>query len=165
MLNRIQFLTFSALISSFVFLQCSCDAQQSDDKKKIEYADKLEIDINFASVDAINRIDEYDVWFTVKNRGDKIVKKLGADIVFLTSSGEELGRTAWLFVHENEALERQASAEKKAKYRPLLPGDTITTPTDVVILFGGEPKLRDKVKASWTDLTAKVIIREVITAE
>jgi hypothetical protein len=165
MFEKTPFFIFFALVSSLVFLQCSCDSQRADDKKKIEYADKLEIEINFASVDAINRIDEYDVWFTVTNKGDKTVKRLGADIVFSTSSGEELGRTAWLFVHENETLERQASDEKKPKYRPLPPGVTITTPTDVVILFGGEPKLRNKVKATWNDLTATVVIREVTITE
>ncbi len=165
MSERAFFLIFFAIISGFLALQCSCDGQQAEAEKKIEYADKVEIEIAFASVEAINRIDEYDVWFTVANKGDKTIKRLSADIVFSTLSGEELGRTAWLFVHENETLERQASEEKKAKYRPLPPGNTITTPTDVIILFGGEPQLRDKVKAAWNDLAAKVIIKEVITAE
>jgi|GEM_PF-4316282 len=159
------FFTFFAIISSFTLLQCSCDEQQTEEKRKIEYADKIEIEIDFASADAIKRINEYDFWFTVTNKGDKTVKKLNADIVFSTSSGEELGKTAWLFVHENETLERQAGEEKKAKYRPLPPGTTITTPTDMIILFGGEPRLRDKVMAAWNDLIATVIIKEVITVE
>ncbi|KPK73209.1 hypothetical protein AMJ87_02315 [candidate division WOR_3 bacterium SM23_60] len=165
MFKKTFFFTFFVLISSSMFLQCSCDAQQAADKKKIEYADKIGIEISFASAEAIKRIDEYDVWFTVTNKGDKTVKRLGADIVFSTSSGQELGRTAWLFVHENETLERQASEEKKAKYRPLPPGVTITTPTDVIILFGGEPRLRDKVRAAWNDLSATVIVKEVVTVE
>ncbi len=165
MFKKVFFFTFFVILSGFMFLPCTCDVQQAEDKRKIEYSDKIEIEISFASAEAINRIDEYDVWFTVTNKGDKTVQKISADILFSTSSGEELGRTAWLFVNENETLERQASEEKKAKYRPLPPGATITTPTDIIILFGGEPRLRDEVRATWNNLTATAIIKEVITVE
>ncbi len=165
MFKKTFFSAFFVIFSGFMFFQCSSDTQQAEDKKKIEYADKIDIEIKLASAEAIKHIDEYDFWFTVANNGDKTVKKLSADIVFSGSSGVELGRTAWLFVHENETLERQASEQKKAKYRPLPPGATITTPTDIIILFGGEPQLRDKVRAAWNDLTATVIIKEVVTVE
>lgn len=165
MFKKTFFFTFLVIFLGFMFFQCSSDAQQAEDKRKIEYANKIEIEISFASAEAINRIDECDVWFTITNKGNKAVKKLGADIIFSTLAGEEIGKTAWLFINENETLERQASEEKKAKYRPLPPGATITTPTDMIILFGGEPQLRNKVRAAWNDLTATAIIKEVITAE
>lgn len=148
---------YISFVFILIFLNVSCSSPPQESKKKLEYVDNVEIELMLApSLDLIN-IDREDIFFTIRNNGNRNITRLHGDVVFYNSNDEEVGRTGWYFINVSETLERIASPDKKVKHRPLLPGDSLKLGADVVYFFAGEPQVRRKVKESWDDLRAKAI--------
>jgi len=64
-------------------------------------------------------------------------------------------------VSENKSMQETAVDDKKARWKPLTPGESLTTGHDVIYFFGGEPELRKKVKENWDNLKTRVIIKNI----
>ena len=154
------------IVTGLVWLSCSSESGRSDaDAQLLEYAPNVRIDVELAQSSNLPDIRREDVFFTITNLGDKAITELYGDIILLNHVGEEVGRTGWFFIDVDKRLEKIAAADKKAKHRPLMPGQTLRMGTDVIYLFAGESALRDRAVSRWHDLAAHVAIKRVRTQE
>lgn len=147
------------LITAFA----GCNSQPQETNQLSQYSENIEVGVMLSDQDALNDLDRDDIIFTVTNNGDKTVTELTGDVVFYDSAGNEIGRTGTLLISVNPSMEEIAVEEKKARWRPLPPGGNITTGYDVVTFFGGEPDLRDTVRAQWNNLSVSIFITKIAT--
>ena len=151
------------VLSAFIFSWASgCKSREEVREELPEYVENIEIDIQLSSRAGLSDMDTDDIIIAVTNNGGKTVKELSGEVIFYDSVGSEVGRTSSIFISTNPNMESMAVQEKKARWRPLPSGETSTTGHDVVFFFGGEPKLRKKVKSEWDNLTAKALIKKVV---
>jgi hypothetical protein len=108
-------------------------------------------------------LDRDEIIFTVKNNGDKTVAELAGDVIFYDSAGNEVRRTGAIIISVNPSMEDIAVEEKKVRWCPLPPGGNITTGYDVVTFFGGQPDLRDTVRAQWDNLSVSISLNKIAT--
>jgi hypothetical protein len=139
-----------------------CSSKSEQGAPSIAYAENVDIEVEMGASQDLHNMEKDDLLFTVTNTGEKSITKLLGEVVFIDSDGVEVGRTRMLFIWENEAIEKIASEDKKAKHRPLAAGQTLNIGTDVIFLFGGEPELREKIVSQWDELTVEIVLKEVI---
>ena len=151
-----------ALFISVSLLLSGCSSKSKDDKKSLEYANKISIGISLSPSSFLSDMDKDDIIITIVNNGDKTITELVTDVVFYDkNSGDEVGKTGCLIISENKSMQETAVDDKKARWKPLPPGKTLTTGHDVIYFFGGEPELREKVKANWDNLRTTIIIKNI----
>lgn len=128
-----------------------------------EYVTNVEVSVELGPNSDLTDMDRDDLFFTVRNTGDKTIKELNGDIVFYINEGEEAGRVSWIFVQVNDAMEDIAVGEKKAKWRPLAPGDQLVLGSDKVIFFAGDDRpLQEKLEPHWDSVKAEVVITKLV---
>jgi len=154
-------LVFCLLCSIGMCFGCSSKSEQG--AQSLAYAEDVVIEVEMGSLEDLHDMEKDDLLFTVTNKGDQSITKLLGEVVFLDSKGEEVGRTSWLFIWENEAIEKVASEDKKAKHRALPGGQTLKMGTDVIFFFGGEPELREEIVSQWDDLSVEIVLKEIVT--
>lgn len=152
-------IVLSVLIVSYALH--GCKSKEEVEEAPPEYIDNVEIEIQLGNRTDLGDMDTDDIVFCVRNNGDRTIKELSGEVVFYDSVGSEVGRTNSIFISANPDMEGIAVQEKKARWRPLPSGQTVTTGYDVVYFFGGEPGLREKVKSHWDNITAEVHIKKL----
>jgi len=142
---------------------CSCSSAQEPPGLP-EYVKQVEVSVKLGPSADLVKMDRDDVFFTVRNKGDKAIKELTGDIVFYFPEGSEAGRVSWIFVQVNKAMEGIAKDEKKKKWRPLAPGATLSLSSDKVIFFAGDDRpLQEKLAPVWDKVRAEVVIKKLVT--
>jgi hypothetical protein len=128
-----------------------------------EYVGNVEVSVELGPSSDLANMDRDDLFFTVRNAGGKRIKELNADIVFYITEGGEAGRVRWIFVQVNDAMEGIAVGEKKAKWRPLEPGDELVLGSDKAIFFAGDDRpLQEKLEPYWDSVKAEVDITKLV---
>ena len=149
----------AVLLAASVLAACSGN---EDTNQILEYAEDVDVSVELGPESALTDMDRDDLIFTVKNKGDKTIKELRGEIVFYMPEGEEAGRVGWIFIQANENMEGIAKGEKKAKWRPLAPGDELVLGSDKIIFFAGDDRpLQDKLVPHWEDVEAEVVIKKL----
>lgn len=153
------------IVTIFTVLLLNCSSSTPEEKNNVSpYIDSVEVTVSLGSSDNLNKMDEPDIFYTVRNKGKKSITKLRGDVIFYDSGENEVGRTGWLFIWKNKSLEEMASSpDKKAKHRPLPPGESLEGNTDVLVFFGGERDLQEKLEKQWDEIKPKVDINKITT--
>jgi len=151
------------IILLFIMSAYSCSS--NDEKVKIpEYVNKVEVSARLGPSSDLTDLNRDDVFFSIKNTGDKTIKELNGDIVFYMPEGEEAGRVSWIFVQKNDAMEKIAVGEKKKKWRPLQPGDELILGSDRTIFFAGDDRpLQEKLQPHWDSISSEIVITKLLT--
>ena len=153
-----------AVISAVPILVLLCSCSSGEEAAALpEYVKDVEVSVRLGPSADVTKIDRDDVFFTVRNKGDKTIKELKGDIVFYMPDGEEAGRVSWIFVQVNSAMEGIAVDEKKKKWRPLPPGGELTLGSDNAIFFAGDDRpLQEKLVPHWDGVKAEVSIKKLV---
>jgi len=79
-------LAFLALVAMFcveIVFFTGCSSKSDDDKKSLEYANKISIGISLSPSSFLSDIDKDDIIITIVNNGDKTITELSTDVVFM----------------------------------------------------------------------------------
>jgi hypothetical protein len=162
MKNRNNVLIRFMVVVLIVTFSWSCSSTE-DTEELPEYVTNVDVSVEIGPKSDLTDMDHDDLFFRVRNTGDKTINELNGDIVFYITEGEEAGRVKWLFVQVNDAMEDIAVGEKKAKWRPLAPGDELVLGSDVVIFFAGDDRpLQEKLEPHWESVKAEVVITKLV---
>jgi hypothetical protein len=157
--NLLLKLILTSLVFAFSF---SCSSSK-DEEDIPEYLKNVEVLVELGPSSDLTDMGRDDLFFTVRNSGDKTIKELKGDIVFYITEGEEAGRVSWIFVQENDAMLDIALGEKKDRWRPLPPGDELVLASDKVIFFSGDDRpLQEKLEPHWDSVEAQVDITGLV---
>jgi len=111
----------------------------------------------------LNDITTDDIFFKVRNNGDKTITELAAEITFLYPDGNEAMRRVWYLITTDKWMEKAVLEKKTCQFRPLPPGGVIEFGELMSSFFIGKPEMREKASKEWNKLSAEIKVIMVET--
>jgi hypothetical protein len=125
---------------AFALISCSSGSEDISS----DYKENVEVEISLGPASGLNDIKKDDIFFTVRNNGDKTITDLMAEITFLYPDGNETMQREWYLIDKDKWMEKGSLEEDSVVFRPLPPGSVIDFGWAMVIFFIGKPEMREK---------------------
>jgi len=152
----------------FLFLAASsissgCSSGEEGMQIPPDYINKVAIMFRLGPSSYLTKIDKDDLFITVLNKGDKTIQELRGNVVFIDADGNEVGSVNWIFIWENEGMEKIAVGIKKQKFRPLEAGKSFDISHDAVSFFVGKDRqVQRNLEGKWDKARVEVRINKLI---
>jgi hypothetical protein len=160
MFSRKSLLPLMCIWFTMAYLSCSSESGQESSA----YSDKVELEVHLGPASGLEDVATDDIFFTIRNRGDRTITELMAEITFLYPDGREAMRREWYLIDVDKMMEKAvAREEKKARWRPLPPGGVLRDGETVIGFFIGKPEMRKKARREWDKLSAEIRLVKVET--
>jgi hypothetical protein len=154
------------LKKSWFVLACAatlvCCSSGSKDTPS-DYKEKVAVEISLGPSSSLNDVSRDDIFFKVRNNGDRTITELAAEVMFSYSNGEEAMRRRWYLVTVDPSMEKAVLQKKAAQFRPLPPGGAIEFGELMMGFFVGKPEMREKARQDWDKLNAEIKVIMVDT--